>query len=766
MSELTMKNSFAGELRSVWTHRTLGACVAATVFALSCLLLSSYPPTYSAESLIIMDTPRRVIADQAPVIDPKPVDTILIQTGQAVITSGDFLERVVVRLGLHEEPRFLNTGKGRLFLTAVEDAGNRVLGWGEGLAQAMGTPFRAGRLVLARPADRLDQSLPTGPERVSAAVEVLRRAVAVTQVGRSTVLSIRADAFSPDLAARIANSLAEQYEADSAEEQVAAARSAASTIKSRLDELQADLARSQRAVADFKADAAMDELLSPVGSVVPAILKAISDANGHLMAVQAERLALEARIANLDSRHDGGTTTNILASPIVQKLREQEALLVRQQAEIQGRLGDQHPTARDISRQIAETRRSIRMEIAAIAESLRNELKVASEKERLMGANLDLLNRRLQNYQRMQPALAQLEQEVASNRRMYDTFLERFKQTEEQQRLVQPNARVVSAAKMPARPSHPRIPLVLAGSLLGGAAAGVLAAFGRSRLRTTFLSADEVAGFLGRTDVAIVPELKSTHRYELTAGADLTIMTGNLAAFSEAMSNVKFLASRKPEDVVVLFTSAVPGEGKTFMAVSAALNAAGSGTRTLYVDCDIYKDHNNAIHAPILRGLTDCLVGSMSWRDAVTSGGDGLPDFLLRGGGQADPARLLSSRTLRRIIEEARHEYDLVILDGPPVLATGSSRFLAAWADSVVFIVRWAATPRSIVRAAHAELAGAGASLSGCVLNRADLRRLRRFGQNGSGAHYGAYRNYTNAATALGSAPSGGSVSIDKKATP
>ncbi|WP_431859238.1 GumC family protein [Azospirillum sp.] len=739
-----MKTTLTHDLRSLLPHWKLATATFAVLFAASYLLFTSYPATYVAEALVLVDSPRRVIADQAPVIEPKPVDTVLIQTSQAIITSTRFLERVVTAMALEEEPAFVNTGKRRALLTAAEGAANRILDGIDTAAAVFGDtggPVTE-RLRLVPPADQIDRPLPTRTERVAAAVEILRRAVTVGQVGRSTVLSIRVSAPDARLGAGIANALADQYAADSTEEQVHAARNAALVIKSRLNELQADLLRSQRAVADFKANAAMSELLAPHGVAAPVILKEIADANTQLMTVQADRLALEARIANLNLRQTGGNTTSALASPGMQRLRDQEAQLAREQAELIGRYGPDHPTIRDNARQMAETRRRIQSEVGVITESLRNELRVVTEKEQLMRANLDVLNGRLNDYQHMQPLLAQLEQEVASNRRMYDTFLERFKQTEEQERLAQPNARVVSAAKAPLRPDFPRLPIVLGASLVGAAAAAVLAAVARSRFRTVIMSADEVTALFGKPEVAIVPELKSGHCYELAAGPELSIKTGRLAAFSEAMANVKFLVFRKPEDRVVLFTSAVPKEGKTFMAVSAALNAAGSGTRTLYVDCDIYKDRNNAITAPLLAGLTECLAGETCWRDSVVPGGDGLPDFLLRGSLGADPARLLSSQTLRRIIEEAREHYDLIVLDGPPILATSSSRFLAAWADSVVFVVRWSKTPRAMALAAFAELAGAGARLSGCVLNRADLRRLRRFGRNGSGAYYGVYRNH------------------------
>src|SRR4051812_9229288 len=386
-----MKSKFLGEVRKLWSHRMLAVSISGPIFIVGYLLISSYPPTFVAESLVLVEPPRRVIADQTPVIEPKPVDAILIQTSQAIITSANFFERVVIKLGLQLDPRFVNTGKQRALLTAAEQGMNRALDWWDSIGDTVGLPpvGPRGRVRLAPPADRIDRPLPTEAERLAVAVERLQRSVSVSQIGRSTVISIRASALNAELGARIANALANQYVADGKDEQIAAARNASSTIKSRLDELQADLLRSQRAVADYKAGVGMGELMSPIGSTVPAILKEVADANGQFMTVQAERLALEARITNIDARKKSASTTDELASPIVQRLRDQEAQLKQQYAELQVRLDDKHPAIRDIESQITEIQRSIQAEIVAIRESLRNELRVVSEKERLMRSNLE-----------------------------------------------------------------------------------------------------------------------------------------------------------------------------------------------------------------------------------------------------------------------------------------------------------------------------------------------------------------------------------------
>jgi Mrp family chromosome partitioning ATPase len=102
----------------------------------------------------------------------------------------------------------------------------------------------------------------------------------------------------------------------------------------------------------------------------------------------------------------------------------------------------------------------------------------------------------------------------------------------------------------------------------------------------------------------------------------------------------------------------------------------------------------------------------------------------------------MSSAKLRSFVEEAKQEYDLVILDGPPVLATAGARFLAIIADHVVFATLWSKTRRDLVCAAYNELTSANPSICGLALMNADMSRLRRAGYVGPGTYYGHYRDY------------------------
>jgi capsular exopolysaccharide synthesis family protein len=278
---------------------------------------------------------------------------------------------------------------------------------------------------------------------------------------------------------------------------------------------------------------------------------------------------------------------------------------------------------------------------------------------------------------------------------------------------------------------------------LAAGLAGVLAALVRERLEPGFRTAEQIETETGLLSLGIVPQAARRRRALLLDGRDF--------AYGEAIGHVRSvltMAGGAGHPRVILVTSALPQEGKTFFAISLARSVAQAGGRCLLIDCDLRRPSVAAalgieaepglgpesLPAAVSSGLVDELVR----RDAATA-----LDVITAGKGRGDASHMVASAKLRALVEEARGRYDLVVIDAPPVLAFVDARVLSQVADSTVLVVRWRRTGRAMVQAALKALRVYGGRIGGTVLTRVDMRALAAYEGNSSGVlrKYGPYSN-------------------------
>ena len=224
---------------------------------------------------------------------------------------------------------------------------------------------------------------------------------------------------------------------------------------------------------------------------------------------------------------------------------------------------------------------------------------------------------------------------------------------------------------------------------------------------------------LRRKDVRNLPKQNQTPTAYL--------MIKRLSPFAESfrvLQSAVLLADR-PNRKVVAITSAMPGDGKTTMALGLARVAAMGGQKSIIVDCDIrMRTINDLLEINPKEGLQQVLMGEKSWRDVVgrdeCSGAHVLPASGLTS------QDLFGTGAMEDLIRELAAEYDLVVLDCPPVFAVADARIIGSLADSVVIAARSGKTSVRAVQAAIAQMQLAGANVLGVALNRVDIRRTRR----------------------------------------
>ncbi len=279
---------------------------------------------------------------------------------------------------------------------------------------------------------------------------------------------------------------------------------------------------------------------------------------------------------------------------------------------------------------------------------------------------------------------------------------------------------VVSPASRPTDQISPRPLRNVGGALALGLLIGVGLALARHHLDTRVKTAEEVSELAG------APTLGTVIADPNVPKSPLIIHDGPYApraeAFRKIRTGLQFVDVDRAHKVV-LVTSSVAGEGKTTTACNLAITLAQSGKRVLLIDADLRRPRAaRYLGLPTGVGLTSVLVGTASLEDAVQPWGDDLMWVLASGPIPPNPSEMLGSRHMRELLAQLRDEYDLVLIDAPPVLPVTDAATTAAACDGVIVVVRHGSTRREQVTGTVTALRTVDANLLGTVLNLAPAR--------------------------------------------
>jgi capsular exopolysaccharide synthesis family protein len=218
------------------------------------------------------------------------------------------------------------------------------------------------------------------------------------------------------------------------------------------------------------------------------------------------------------------------------------------------------------------------------------------------------------------------------------------------------------------------------------------------------------------------------------------VATGDPAAeaYRSLRTNINFARPSAPPKALV-FTSPMPGDGKSTTAANMALVLAQQGTRVLLVDSDMRRGAlNEAFSQAAQPGLSNVLVGGATVADATRrvalEQGHAL-DFIPAGVRPPNPAELLSSDALDRFLRDVAGRYDVIVFDAPPLNLVTDAALLGAKADGVLLVARAGVTEEEPLAFAVDQIQRVRATLLGTILNGVDERRQGYYGSQGSQAH-------------------------------
>lgn len=706
------------------------------VTALAALIGFQLTPKYTAKALVMIDPRKERVVNVEEVLQGVNPDAAVVETQIKVIQSRAHIERVMDHLKLFADAEFnpyLREGRREVALR-FGGAWEQLLGW-------LPDPVLVATGLAEEPLVGADGELSEVVAR-EAAVREFADNLRVTQEGRSYVIAISFTSIDSEKAARIANAVAKLYVESERELKVEATKEASGWLAERLETLRNEVIRAERAVETYRAEAG---LVDTGGKTLKE--QELADLNRELAVARADLAAREAKLRQINELRAKGESLDAVAevidSPVIVNLRQQEALLLRDEAELKTFFGEKHPKMQNLLNEKANLQDKIEKEVQRIVRTLENDVRVARARVASLERDLDKLSNVTEDQRQKLVRLRELEREAQASRQLYEAFLQRFKETREQADIVKSNARVVSEAAPPDEPSTPGPLLFAAAGFTGSMLLGTLLALLLERLDSGLRTGRQIETELQIPAFGLVPRLdhlkrdQKPHRY---------LIQKPLSAYAEAIRSL--FTSLQLSDVdnppkVVLVTSSLPQEGKTTLAVSLATFAARSSQRTLLMDLDLrHPSIPRELGFAPKAGFVEYIAGEVPLEAAIGHDQETGIDYLPVKRQAPNPTDLLGSQRMKQLMEELRQRYDFIVIDSAPLLGVTDSKVIARLADKVLFVVRWEETNAETARNALQHLLEVRASIAGAVLTLVDVKKHARYGYGDVGQYYGKYRKY------------------------
>ncbi len=703
----------------------------ALLTVLATIVVFQLTPRYLAEAEIMLNTRQTRIVDVQAVVSGLQSDASVVRTEVEVLQSPALAAKVAQKLDLVSNKLF----NPRLATPTVWQRMNPV----PALLQRLDDTF--GLSDAASPASPDEQKR----TEFDAAVTALMKNLTIFNDGRSYIIKIGFDSPDPDLAASVANTYANLYLLEQLEAKFAATRRATEWLNEHLGDLQQKLQASDRAVQLYRDEHGLTQSPLKAGAGTGTVaLQQLSELNSQLIIATADHAEKEANLRQIQDMLKGpagaDAASQVLASPTIQALKEQQSKLRQQEAELASKYRPAHPAMINIRAQIADLNRKVSEEINNIVRGITNEVNAARTRENTMREQLRLLEQTTARQNTAEVGLRELERQAEANRVLYETFLNRFKQTSSQQDIQEADARLVSQAEVPALPSFPKPTLLIGISLFLSMIIGGIVAFTAETLDNGFRSSEQIERIAGIPFLGLVPGMKSGMRPH-----DL-VLRKPVSNYAEAIRSVRTALRFSNVDSppkVVLVTSSVPQEGKSTFAISLARSVARSGGRALIIDCDLrHPTVGHTLGQSDDADLLEYFRDDTDLSQLVKVDAESTLHYIPTRGGTANPQDLLGSQHMRNFLLAARERYDLVVLDAPPVLAVTDALVLSHLVDATLFMIRWERTPRPVALGALGVLQTQGRHLAGAVLTRVNIRKHAKYGFGDHGYYYGRYGNY------------------------
>ncbi|KHQ50154.1 GumC family protein [Mameliella alba] len=639
-------------------------------------------PSYSATARLALQVRDQKLVDLDSVISGVSRDRAALNTEVEVIRSRTLIERLVVDMNLTKDPEFNARlrEEPKISVSKVrETLRNLVTG---GAAAAPEPP-------------------PSDEAILLSTVNAARGAISVSTLRDTYLFDISATTGHPGKSAKMANRLAQLYLDDQVQTKFEATDYAINWLSDRVNELEVELKQKGESLSALR------------GKTNLVSLEALEGLNIRAKDIRDRLLATQSRTA--------AAKETLLQNQNVLGTGDPEVISAQFDDQVLRRLANAISSGDEDAKPLFDTR----VETALAAQTAEVD-RLKSQRDVLQDSLADI-QKKIDAQNEDLTRITQLERELAATRTLYETFLNRLKETSIQVGLQRPDARILSEAGG-GRLVAPRKSRILIFNLFLGALIGTAVVMGRQFLHKGFRTAGELQRMAGIPVIGQIPKISIKKREGLIEFLRNNPTSGGAEAIRNLRTSV-LMSSIDKRPQVIMSTSALPSEGKTTQAVALTMNLAAMGSRVLLVECDVRRRTLGHYFDDMPPGtLLDVISGEKKIEQSVMQVESLGADVLLSSRLDINGADLFASDHFTKFIRELRKAYDYIILDTPPVQVVPDARIISVQTDAVIYNVAWNDTPRDVALEGLQQFKSVGVSVTGVVLSKVDERRLKQYG--------------------------------------
>ena len=690
-------------LRVLKKRRWVVLATTAIIFTLSVIATLKETPLYQATSKVAIfpETPNFLGFKNLDDSSPDYQYDVALETQAAILRSDALAMEVIKAMRLDEDARFTSAPRHRTG-DSVEDA-----------------------------------SLQPDAEITTGLLGRFHGGLGIQLIPNSRLVQISYIDPDPKLATEIVNTLVRTFTEQNFKTKYEAATQTSDWLNTEIDDLRLKVQTSEEKLVRYQ----KDHSILGVDEKQNIVTAKLDELNRELAAAEMDRIQKESTYKLATS-----ADPSVFAKPsregeisMMAKLRDKQAELGTQRAQLTTQFGAAYPKVVEIDNQLKQIEKEIVTEKGRLQEQIRNEYLAALQRETLL---ITAFNGQKQEANKLNESAIEysvLKRDAEANRQLYQDLLQRLKEAGVSAGLRSSNIRVVDVARKPTGPIKPNVPRNIQFGLLLGLACGVGLAFVLESLDNSIRTIEEVSSISTLPALGTIPlqmsgngslrkRLKpATIQLQTSESPALITYARPRSEAAEAYRSLRtsiLLSSYGAPPKVILVTSAVPQEGKTTISANSAMVLAQRGGRVLLVDADLRRPGIDRMFGFRSRGgLSTLISGGDKFDDVAVPFAD-LPNLTILPAGPIppQPAELLGSAVMKEYIARWRNEFDHVVIDSPPCLSVTDAVVLSPEADRVILVARSGRTTKIVLRRACDLLMQVNARVMGIVLNALNTR--------------------------------------------
>jgi capsular exopolysaccharide synthesis family protein len=685
-------------LKIVWDRRVVVGGIWLAVTMTAVIYCFTATPLYQASAQIIIEPENPNVLAFKAVIEEETSKSDYYQTQYQLLRS-----RMLVRSTLDQ----LKLWSHQDFKARVDRGGT---------VAASLSNFLFGE-ALASPSE------PPGPQESVPELQAIGRFLAhltIEPVRGSRLLNVRFMGSDPRLCRDVVNTLVRAHIDRSLEFRSAASREASRWLDVRIAQQRKLVEASENALQQYLVEqnaGSAFERQTIVG-------QRLSELNAALIRAKSERIAREAMYQQLQilrSNPDGAELP--VSTPAIEALRAERAGLRRKEAQMSEELGDRHPDLIAVRASVQDVDVRLGAEVQRYLDSVRKDVQADVLREQNLARELQDEKGRAMALEQKGIEYSVLQREADSNRQVFQSLLQRAKETAVSGELNTSNVRLVDPATLPLSTIAPRKRLILPLAALAGLGLGITTALLLAIRDDRIRSPEHIRRQLDLRFLGFAPVLPS----RIVESGELQLDDPRTGEFAEALrvvrTNLSFCV-RDQTPRVVLVTSSAHGEGKTMIAANLAVALAQAHQRVLVVDGDLRRPRlHDVFSCERQPGLSDYLADPISGKPVVQRTDVAGLSVMTAGTAVDSPSDLLGFSPAEQLVKGFGPDFDWIIIDTPPTEEVTDACLFAQSGARVLFVVAPKHTTGELARTSVARLATTEAEFAGAVLSRVHLRR-------------------------------------------